>query len=251
MTSPETVRAGIYGVLVGDALGVPYEFMRRRGHRRGGMVRANPSGQAGHLERRWLAHPRPRRLPHQRRLRHRRPGPPLPGLGRYRRLHAARRGPIRHRACHGRRFRAPAPGRARRRGGRQSGRQGNGPLTRIPPIALVDPADDAAELIDRAHRSSAITHGAPECMAACAVYVLVARRLADGERDRPSALAVRLRRCRGRLPPPRGSGTPRRAGAPAGPCRAKGPRLGDRLVLECVGRLRGARDLPDTPSSPR
>jgi ADP-ribosylglycohydrolase len=32
-------------------------------------------------------------------------------------------------------------------------------------------------------------HGAPECLAACAVYVLVARRLADGERDRPTALA--------------------------------------------------------------
>jgi ADP-ribosylglycohydrolase len=67
--------------------------------------------------------------------------------------------------------------------------QGNGSLMRILPIALVDPPGDAAELIDRANRSSAITHGAPECLAACAVYVLVAKRLADGERDRPSALA--------------------------------------------------------------
>ena len=61
---------------------------------------------------------------------------------------------------------------------------------RILPIALVDPPHHAAELIERAHHSSAITHGAPECLAACAVYVLVARRLADGERDRPSALAA-------------------------------------------------------------
>ena len=28
MTQPAALRAGIYGVLVGDALGVPYEFMR-------------------------------------------------------------------------------------------------------------------------------------------------------------------------------------------------------------------------------
>jgi len=42
---------------------------------------------------------------------------------------------------------------------------------RILPIALVDPPDDAAELIDRAHRSSAITHGAPECLAARAAQV--------------------------------------------------------------------------------
>ena len=115
---------------------------------------------------------------------------------------------------------------------------------RILPIALVDPPDDAAELIDRAHRSSAITHGAPECLAACAVYVL--DRQAPGRwRARPPVRpGRRVRGGRGRLPPPRRSSSPRRAGAPAQPCRAEGPRLGDRLVLERLGRIRGALDLP-------
>jgi ADP-ribosyl-[dinitrogen reductase] hydrolase len=65
---------------------------------------------------------------------------------------------------------------------------GNGSLMRILPIALVDPAAPAAMLVERAHRSSRITHGAPACLVACALYVLVARELLAGEEDRAAAL---------------------------------------------------------------
>jgi len=58
--------------------------------------------------------------------------------------------------------------------------QGNGSLMRILPIALVDREIDDATLVDRAHRSSAITHGDPIAQATCALYVLVARRLLAG-----------------------------------------------------------------------
>ena len=61
------------------------------------------------------------------------------------------------------------------------GDQGNGSLMRILPIALVDPPDDDAELVERAHLASRVTHGHPNCQVACALYVLVARTL----RDRP------------------------------------------------------------------
>ena len=74
---------------------------------------------------------------------------------------------------------------------------GNGSLMRILPIALVDPTLATAELVAWAHRSSRITHGASTSLAACALYVLAARRLLDGERDRTAALAVATRALRG------------------------------------------------------
>ncbi len=46
---------------------------------------------------------------------------------------------------------------------------------RILPIALVDPPDDDAELVERAHLASRVTHGHPNCQVACALYVLIAR----------------------------------------------------------------------------
>ena len=66
-------------------------------------------------------------------------------------------------------------------GGTDERDQGNGSLMRILPIALVDPPDDDAELVERAHLASRVTHGHPNCLVACALYVLVARTL----RDRP------------------------------------------------------------------
>jgi ADP-ribosylglycohydrolase len=62
--------------------------------------------------------------------------------------------------------------------------QGNGSLMRILPLALIDPPDDDAELVERAHLASRVTHGHPNCQVACALYVLVARELLhrpDGE----------------------------------------------------------------------
>ena len=182
--------AGIYGVLIGDALGVPYEFMPPESIRE--VVWGAPSHRArpgtwsddGSLTlalldslcsvgfdtddqaRRFLAWADAGAYtPH--------------GEGKFDIGHAT--------AVAFARLRRGVPA---EEAGADPDSQGNGSLMRILPVALVDPPDSAAELIDRAHRSSAITHGAPECLAACAVYVLVARRLADGERDRPSALAA-------------------------------------------------------------
>ena len=71
--------------------------------------------------------------------------------------------------------------------------QGNGSLMRILPIALVDPPDDDAELVERAHLASRVTHGHPNCQTACALYVLVARTLIEhrgGDREAGLALAT-------------------------------------------------------------
>jgi ADP-ribosylglycohydrolase len=75
--------------------------------------------------------------------------------------------------------------------------QGNGSLMRILPAALVDvPADDVA-LVERAQLASRVTHGHPSCEVACALYVLVARTLLEhpgGDREAALALATdRLR----------------------------------------------------------
>lgn len=65
---------------------------------------------------------------------------------------------------------------------------GNGSLMRILPIALVgrDLAD--AALINQARAASRVTHGHPRAQVASALYVLVAVRLLRGEQDRPAAL---------------------------------------------------------------
>ena len=71
--------------------------------------------------------------------------------------------------------------------------QGNGSLMRILPVALVDPPDDDAELVRRAHLAGRVTHGAIRCQVACALYVLVARILLGrpgGEPDVALALAT-------------------------------------------------------------
>ena len=186
----QALRAGIFGLLVGDALGVPYEFM---GPEQIGEVvwgKPNPRARPGTWSddgslalalldsmrsvgfdtddqaRRFLAWADAGAYtPH--------------GEGKFDIGNAT--------AAAFARLRRGVPAEA---AGADPDSQGNGSLMRILPIALVDPPNDAAGLIDRAHRSSAVTHGAPECLATCAVYVLVARRLAAGERDRPSALAA-------------------------------------------------------------
>ena len=66
-------------------------------------------------------------------------------------------------------------------------------------------------------------------------------------RSSSTAPTARARSRGGRLPPPRGPRPPRRARAPAEPCRAARPRLGNRLVLERLGRLRPALDPPGRP----
>ena len=66
---------------------------------------------------------------------------------------------------------------------------GNGSLMRILPVALVGRGRADADLADEAMRASCVTHGHPRAQVACALYVLIAVRLLDGERDRATALA--------------------------------------------------------------
>jgi ADP-ribosylglycohydrolase len=71
--------------------------------------------------------------------------------------------------------------------------KGNGSLMRILPLALVcrDVAD--ADLASLAARASRVTHGSAEAQLACALYSLIVRRLLGGLEDRDGALAGALR----------------------------------------------------------
>ncbi|HUG48953.1 MAG TPA: ADP-ribosylglycohydrolase family protein [Candidatus Limnocylindria bacterium] len=66
---------------------------------------------------------------------------------------------------------------------------GNGSLMRILPVALVGHAAPAEVLVEQAHRASKVTHGHARPQVACALYVLVARRLLTGAGGRAKALA--------------------------------------------------------------
>jgi ADP-ribosylglycohydrolase len=66
--------------------------------------------------------------------------------------------------------------------------KGNGSLMRILPLALVLRGAGPAELVERAARSSRVTHGSAEAQVVCALYVLLARRLLGGESDPRRAL---------------------------------------------------------------
>ncbi len=76
------------------------------------------------------------------------------------------------------RFRAGATAEAS--GGTNEGAQGNGSLMRILPIALVERDLPDAELVEHAHRSSKVTHAHRVPQATCALYVLLARNLLSG-----------------------------------------------------------------------
>lgn len=65
---------------------------------------------------------------------------------------------------------------------------GNGSLMRILPIALVGDTDTDQALANAAMSASGVTHGHARARIACALYVLIAARLLRGERDRTAAL---------------------------------------------------------------
>jgi ADP-ribosylglycohydrolase len=69
---------------------------------------------------------------------------------------------------------------ARDAGGRTEHDNGNGSLMRILPIALVGRALAPDELIEQAHEASRITHAHPWAQATCALYVLIAQALLKG-----------------------------------------------------------------------
>jgi ADP-ribosylglycohydrolase len=58
---------------------------------------------------------------------------------------------------------------------------------RILPLALLNITDDDAELVERAHLASRVTHGHPNCQVTCALYVLVARTLVEHPGGDPEA----------------------------------------------------------------
>jgi ADP-ribosyl-[dinitrogen reductase] hydrolase len=74
---------------------------------------------------------------------------------------------------------------------------GNGSLMRILPVALVGHGATDAELVDQAMRASSVTHAHPRSRVTCAVYVLVARRLLLGQHDRSDVVQVAFKTVRG------------------------------------------------------
>lgn len=74
---------------------------------------------------------------------------------------------------------------------------GNGSLMRTLPIALLGLDLEPSLLIEQASRASAVTHAADAARATCALYVLIASAILRGERDRPAVLASAMEALRG------------------------------------------------------
>jgi len=74
-------------------------------------------------------------------------------------------------------------------GGSDEGSNGNGSLMRILPIALVGRDEEDTILVAQSSAASAVTHAHPRSRLTCALYTLLARNLLIGEKDRPTALA--------------------------------------------------------------
>ena len=73
-------------------------------------------------------------------------------------------------------------------GGRGENDNGNGSLMRILPIALVGWSQSAPDLTRQACLASCVTHGHTRSQATCALYCLLIRTLLEGETDRDAAL---------------------------------------------------------------
>ena len=187
MADVDRIRGAIYGHLVGDALGVPYEFTHHietvewRGHGTHNQPPGTWSDDGALmlalldslLDAGFDTDDQARRF-----LKWRDGTAYTPdGEGRFDIGGATDRALSR-----------VAAGVAAEEAGNDADALGNGSLMRILPIALVDPSATLAELVERAHRSSRITHGAPACLVACALYVLIVCELLS-EADRAAALA--------------------------------------------------------------
>ncbi len=190
MNLPERLTGAVWGHLVGDALGVPYEFLRpdRIGtvEFRGGGSHRQPAGTWSDDGALMLA------------LLDSLLRDPAAGTPRFDTADQARRFvawaddgdytpdgdglfDIGGATSAGlARFRSGVPAEAA--GPSDDRSNGNGSLMRILPLALVERDIPDAELVDHAHRASAVTHGHPKAQATCALYVLVARRLLAGAR---------------------------------------------------------------------
>ena len=72
---------------------------------------------------------------------------------------------------------------------------GNGSLMRILPVALVGRDLPPEKLIDQAMRASSVTHAHPRATATAAIYVLIAAALVSGASDRELALSTAFTEC--------------------------------------------------------
>ena len=86
-------------------------------------------------------------------------------------------------------------------GGRDEQDNGNGSLMRILPVALVGHGLEPERLIAEACRSSKLTHAHPRSQAVCALYCLVVQLILRGETRREQALAQALVSASRHLPP--------------------------------------------------
>lgn len=81
-------------------------------------------------------------------------------------------------------------------GGTDEGANGNGSLMRILPLALVQRQVRDARLIDEAHAASRVTHGTEPAQVTCALYSLIVRALLHGRIGLPEVLADARRHLR-------------------------------------------------------
>lgn len=180
---PDRLAGGVWGHLVGDAVGVPYEFLPPSAI---GTVRMRGGGHWGQPAGTWsddgalmlalldslLEHGFDTTDQGRRALDWFGGTAYTPdGDGRFDVGGATRRALERVRDG------SPAEG----AGGTGERDQGNGSLMRILPLALVERDAPDATLVDHAHRASAVTHGHAVAQAACALYCLAARRLLAGD----------------------------------------------------------------------
>ncbi len=137
-------------------------------------------------------------------------------------------------------------------GGTNEHASGNGSLMRILPIALVERDADDATLVDHAQRASRVTHGTAHAQVACALYVLIARRLFGGSDVSARDPGRRESDPSGHLPRSGRHGPDRGARPPRDLRRARRWRGGLGQLLVRLGRLRRRRRLPlDDPARDR
>jgi ADP-ribosylglycohydrolase len=187
MLLPERLEGAVYGHLVGDALGVPYEFQQAGSIGevtwRGGGTHRQPPGtwsddgalMLGLLDS-LLSAGFDTADQARRALDWRDHGAYAPGGEVFDIGHATSTALSRLRD-------GVAPEQA---GGVDA--LGNGSLMRILGLPLVLRDVDDAELVDLAARASRVTHGSAEAQIACALYTLVVKRLLEGDEDRTAVL---------------------------------------------------------------
>ncbi len=189
---PERLEGAVYGHLVGDALGVPYEF---RAPDEIGEVEWRGGGRHGQPPGTWsddgalmlalldslLSTGFDLDDQGHRALAWRQDGRYAPG-GRVFDIGEATEAALGQ-------VRAGVP--AAEAGGPDA--KGNGSLMRILPLALVERDASPAALVDLSARASRMTHASAEAQIACGLYSLVLWRLLGGEPDRARALAGAIR----------------------------------------------------------